>query len=90
MERVEKKQMADDRVLAGPGDDFLARRAALKGDLQNPLERRGVNFEKKLDQFAARGAGADGLRGIELANQDAKLPDLFMERFFALHMAPFP
>src|ERR1035441_5523832 len=53
MERMQKKQMPNDRVFPSFQNDRFARRSTIEDDLHHSLKRGAVNVQKKLDNSRA-------------------------------------
>src|ERR1017187_3181476 len=87
MERMQKKQMPNDRVFPSFQNDRLARRSTIEDDLHHSLKRGAVNVQKKLDKFAS-GRILVTRQCIESCNQFAETPDLFTKCLCARHVAP--
>src|SRR5580658_774416 len=88
MKRIEKQQVADDRILAEYADHCLALRRRLEDELQDSLQARAMDFHEELDQLPRCYRRTAARQPVELADQGAELPYFSLELLFASHATP--
>ncbi len=93
MQRIEKKQVADDRVLAESVDDRLARYSRLStvSKTSSIIRSSPAPWTSIRSWTSSRAATFESATRhlVEFADQGAELPHLFLEFFFASHATPF-